>query len=312
MLAEHTIRQIAMRTTGPTAGRRRCKSPEIAAVPDARERRRRLNQENPPCNRSTPTPPCISCSRRRMTRNTPSCAGSPATPPASWSWRAAAATWQRAWRAADVTGVDASPEMVALATQAHGDRPGLCFVQGDMRTLRLERPFEWPSTTRCSTPARRGVRGAGLDQGAHGTALARCSRPACASETLDAESCTAEVGSAIDACGVTFEIYGTSTFDPATRVNHRVFEIHKDGAKVAERTLSMRILDSAALQQRWRAPASASRARSTSRARKSSRKPGPAPRTPSAPMNAAPDRERPALSTRWRGRLSACRARLPP
>ena len=48
---------------------------------------------------------------------------------------------------------------------------------------------------------------------------------------------------------MTFEIYGTSTFDPATKVNHRVFEIHKDGAKVAERTLTMRILDSAALQQ---------------------------------------------------------------
>ena len=40
-----------------------------------------------------------------------------------------------------------------------------------------------------------------------------------------AESRAAKVGSATDASGVTFEIYGTSTFDPATRVNHRVFEI---------------------------------------------------------------------------------------
>ena len=47
-------------------------------------------------------------------------------------------------------------------------------------------------------------------------------------ETLDTlNHARQKVGSAIDACGVTFEIYGTSTFDPATKVNHRVFEIHR-------------------------------------------------------------------------------------
>ena len=186
-----------------------------------------------------------------MTRNTPSCrlAGDAA----SILELASGCGNRRALaQRADVTGVDASPEMVALATQAHGDRPGLCFVQGDMRTLRLERPFDLVMAVdnalqhACTDEALY----AALDSiKAHMGPRSRetgLREP----ETLDTlNHARQKVGSAIDACGVTFEIYGTSTFDPATKVNHRVFEIHKDGAKVAERTLTMRILDSAALQQ---------------------------------------------------------------
>ncbi|WZB71384.1 class I SAM-dependent methyltransferase [Achromobacter xylosoxidans] len=207
---------------------------------------------------------------------------------------------------ADVTGVDASPEMVALATQAHGDRPGLCFVQGDMRTLRLERPFDLVMAVdnalqhACTDEALYAALGSiRAHMGPRSRALFQTGlrEP----ETIDAlNHARQKVGSATDASGVTFEIYGTSTFDPATRVNHRVFEIHKDGAKVAERTLSMRILDSAALQQALARAGFRMRARSTSRARKSSRKPGLAPRTPCAPTSAAPDRSAPRALTYWR------------
>ena len=69
---------------------------------------------------------------------------------------------------------------------------------------------------------------------------------------------------------------------------------------MAERTLSMRILDSAALQQALaRAGFSIARAFDES-GQEVEPQARPGPRTPSAPMNAAPDRNDPRSSTRWR------------
>lgn len=158
-------------------------------------------------------------------------------------------------RRAQVVGVDASAEMVALSAQTYADVPRVSFVHADMRALRLDRQFDLVLAVdnalqhACTDEALHETLAAvKAHLGPHSRALFQAGLRSCESiATLSHDRQL--VGRAKDPdTGAVYEIHATSVFDAATQVNRRVFEIHRDGAIVSERSLTMRILDASALQ----------------------------------------------------------------
>jgi SAM-dependent methyltransferase len=156
---------------------------------------------------------------------------------------------------AEVVGVDASEEMVRFSSDRFARQARVSFIQGDMRSLRLGRQFDLVLavdnalqhactdgdllSTLESIKAHLGPRSRAVFQaGLRG------------SESIgELNHSRRKVGSVADsASDATFDIFGTSTYDAATRINHRTFEIYENGSLIAERSLTMRILDAAAMQ----------------------------------------------------------------